>query len=309
MAGLHIDYRPKNFDEFIGNDETVDALVAMLQKENKPHALLFTGPSGCGKTTLARIVAQELGCNPEMDLKEIDVADNRGIETSREIIHQMRLKPLGGPCRVWIMDEVHRSTSDGQSALLKALEDTPSHCYFLLCTTDPDKLLPTILNRCTRFEVRSLVVPELVTLLEEISEAEQKPVPKDVLKQIATGANGSPRRALVTLDKVIDLPEDKMLEMAKFQEQTETQIIELCRAMIGKSSWKSIAGILKGLNEDPEKVRYSILRYMDSVMLGAKDSNDANLNRAYLVGCAFKNPFYSSGKSGLIQACFEALFT
>jgi len=129
MSPLHIDYRPKTLKEMEGNRSTVDSLQAVLSRESDiPHAFLFSGSAGCGKTSLGRIVASELGCAPA-DFREIDTADFRGIDTIREIKNQARLKPLAGKVRVWLLDEFHKSTADAQNALLKILEEPPSHDF------------------------------------------------------------------------------------------------------------------------------------------------------------------------------------
>jgi DNA polymerase III subunit gamma/tau len=314
VAGIHIDYRPRKFSEMVGNEDIINELENILDKIKNGHgpkSFMFVGPSGCGKTTLARILSNELGCVGN-DLKEIDAADVRGIDAVRDILHQMKLRPLTSPCRVWIIDEAHRITGDGQSALLKALEDTPSHVYFMLCTTDPEKLLDTIRGRCTTFRVSELNVSQLVGLMEDIGVAENTTVPKDVLKILAENSYGSPRKALIGLDKVVGLPVEQMKKVAREYEAMATQIIDLCRAMIEKKSWGTIAGIIEKMEEEPEKVRHSILRYMDKVMLGSKgkdQDSEKKLARAYLIADAFRTSFFSNGRPSLTLACYQALYS
>ena len=200
---LHLKYRPKNFSEFVGNPGTVEALETVLAKPKNeiPHAFLFCGPSGCGKTTLARIVKNELGCSNE-DFIEIDSGDFRGIDTIRDIRQNMVFRPLSGGIRVWLLDECHQLSKDAQNAFLKALEDTPEHVYFLLATTEPEKLLKTIRTRCARFDVHPLSERMMVRHLRKITEKEGKKVPNEVLSQIASDSLGSVRQALVILDKI-----------------------------------------------------------------------------------------------------------
>ena len=130
---LYLKYRPNSFDEMVGNEDVVQVLKSQLKGKQTPHSILFHGPTGCGKTTLGRIVANELGAKGS-DLREVDSADFRGIDTIRDIRKQSTYKPLESPCRVWILDEVHKLTNDAQNAMLKALEDTPamSTTYFAL---------------------------------------------------------------------------------------------------------------------------------------------------------------------------------
>jgi DNA polymerase-3 subunit gamma/tau len=235
----------------------------------------------------------------EHDLKEMNSADFRGIESIRDILRKMRLKSLlGGSCRGWIFDEVHQLTNDAQSAILKALEEPPEHVYFFLCTTDPQKLLKTIRSRCSTFEVSTLSDKQMVAFLGTVADQ----VPAEVLEQIAKDSQGHPREALTILEKVIGLPERQMLRAAKQSLNSEAQAIDLCRALIQGKSWKAISEIIKGLDkEEPEGVRRLVIDYASKVLLS--DGNP----QAYLVWSAFREPFYNTGRSGLIGACYEAL--
>ena len=175
MSPLHLAYRPKNFDEIFGNTAVIESLKSIFsRKSDFSHAMLFQGPSGCGKTTLARIVKDLLGCKGS-DYTEINASNNRGIDTARLIVDNMKYRPMipGSKCRVYLLDECHQITGDAANALLKALEDTPAHVYFLLCTTNPGKLLQTIRNRCMIFEVQSLTDDQLVELLKWVLDCEE----------------------------------------------------------------------------------------------------------------------------------------
>ena len=160
---LYRKYRPSTLDEMVGNEATIKSLKAEL--ENGSHVFLMTGPAGCGKTTLARIMAKEVNAGP-LSIHEINSAENRGIDTAREIMEQMRYNPSDGDAIVWILDEMHQITSAGQNALLKALEDTPEHCYFFLCTTDPQKLIAPLKTRCSIINVKPLTNEEMTYLLK-----------------------------------------------------------------------------------------------------------------------------------------------
>jgi len=293
-------YRPKLLKEIAGNAPTVSALRALMEREDMPHTLLFTGPSGCGKTTLARIVAARLKCS-EYDLQEMNTADFRGIDTVRDVVRQMHLCPMNGPVRVFLLDECHSLTKDAQHALLKALEDTPKHVYFLLATTDPEKLLPTIKTRCVTFEVKGLRDSEMLGLLSGVVVKEKAEVPDAVLEQITQDALGSARMALSVLDKIINTDPAAMLEAAKQQAAAQSESISLCRALIGKRPWGEIARILRDLQQDPEQVRRAVMGYAQAVLL--KSDNP----QAAMVLMSFRQPFYDTGKPGLTLACYESV--
>lgn len=303
---LAIEYRPKTLDEIRGNESTVKALTSCLAKsrESIQHSFLFTGLSGGGKTTLARIVANMLGCVGS-DFHEIDSADFRGIDSVREIRRNMMYTPAEGSCSVWLLDEVHQMTKDAQTALLKALEEAPDHVYFMLATTDPEKLLSTVKGRCAAFEVQSLDLDEMVNFLTDISRQERKRVPADVIKQIARDSMGSCRNALQVLDKVIDLPFADMLIAAERTAAQENQVIELCRSLFAGEKWPKISTILRGLEkEDVEKTRLAVINYCANVLLSEK-TKDAP--QAFVVLDCFKDPFYNSGRAGLVRASYEAV--
>lgn len=301
---LHTEYRPKTLDEIVGNIATVKSLTSILNRKKKkiPHTFLFHGASGCGKTTFARIVSNELGCS-EHDYIEINAGNNRGIDTARNILKNLHYKPLVGETKVILLDEVHATTKDFQNALLKSLEDTPSHVYFILCTTDPQKLLLTVRNRCMMFEVKKLSVEKLREILNPIVEWEgAMDVSSDNLEQITTKADGCPRQALILLDEVIDLnPRERRRAIQAFKTQEE-KIIDLCRALLKKDRWLNISKILKGLEDEPEKVRWSVLGYMNTVLLGGNNNAQASITIIM-----FQEPFYDSGKAGLTLAAFKSI--
>ncbi len=131
MTELYKKHRPKEFKKMVGNVSTVQTLVNMIKRDTLPHTILFHGPSGCGKTTLARILKNQLDCS-DVDFKELNCSDHRGVDTIREITRTMNMAPTGGKVRIWLLDEVHQMTKDAQNAALKIFEDTPNHVYFLL---------------------------------------------------------------------------------------------------------------------------------------------------------------------------------
>lgn len=299
-------HRPTDLDELVGQDEIVEMVEAMIEDNKIPHAILATGPSGTGKTTTFRIMRNRLGCS-DLDFREVNVADFRGIDMVREIRQAVGLSPMNGKVKVWLIDECHQLTSEAQEALLKLLEDTPAHVYFFLASTHPQKLKPTIITRCTHLKFRALQEGEIAVLVSSIYKKETKEkLPTTIANKLAEMAEGSARKALVMLHQIIGLDlseEEKILDCLK-PESLERESIEICRALLNnRTSWKEMAAILKGVKEDPEQLRWMILGYMKSVAL----SGSPVAGRACGIIDEFRENFFDSKLAGLVASCYNVV--
>lgn len=298
---LYQKYRPDDFNRMKGNSEVIMSLEKMLSSKDVPHSFLLHGQTGCGKTTTARIIASKLGCKGK-DLIEIDSGQFRGIDTIREIRSNTSYAPLEGKCRVWILDEIHRGTGDAQAGLLKILEDTPKHVYFILCTTDPQKLLPAIRGRCIQLQMNPLNDRQMYSLLFNIVSEEGDELAGDIYDQIIQDSFGLPRNAINILEQVLSVPQEKRASVAKQYAEKQSQVIELCRALIKNEKWNKVRMILNGMkDQEVESIRRAVLGYCQSVLLNGEN------NQAALVMENMIEPFYNTGFPGLVYSVYSII--
>lgn len=299
MHELYKKYRPKTYKGLVGQPDAVKVLTEFNRTGRYPHAVLLTGPSGCGKTTTARIIKEKISCS-DIDFNEINVADFKGIDTVRDIRKSMGLAPMGGKARMWLLDECHSLTGDAQNALLKVLEDPPSHAYFALATTDPAKLKPTIKTRCTEVRFRPLKPPDMARLLEKVLNAEGKKLSEEVVEKIVNAADGSARQALVMLEQVVGLKDEESM-ISAIQAAGHVQATDLVFQMLNGAKWAVLSKTIKAIDEEPEKLRRMVLTIaMNTLLSGGK-----NAPRAAAIITAFSLPFFDTGKPGLTLAAYE----
>jgi DNA polymerase III subunit gamma/tau len=201
------DYRPQVFEDVIGQSLVKSVLENALKKNLVKHAYLFSGSKGIGKTTLARIFANELnsvGKNPEtkIDIIEMDAASNTGIDDIRQLIDSARIPPLVGKYKIYIIDEVHMLSKNAMNALLKILEEPPLYIVFLLATTNPEKLIPTVLSRLTKLNLSNHTSEDIVSRLNFIAQKESVNIEPEALDLIAKRSSGSQRDAINLLETV-----------------------------------------------------------------------------------------------------------
>jgi len=312
---LYQEVRPKTLDEIVGNQVTVGALKKMIRQrpEKRPHAILLKGPSGCGKTTIARILAKEFGSN-DLSIIEINAANTRGIETTREIAEQAHLVPMGGKAKTYIFDESHQLTQQAQENLNKIIEDNPSHCYFIFCTTEPQNLIKTIRNRCAEYEVSLLGSRRILELLEKTVEKLSLDINHQILEGISCTCEGSPRAALVALEKVVDEDDvDRALELLVTGTEKDSDVIALGKLLLTSSelrqkNWKKIITTYASIREDDsEKIRRALLTFLFNKLKKTTEVEVAK-DIARLLNI-FSFSTYYGGKNQLgalvARACFE----
>jgi DNA polymerase-3 subunit gamma/tau len=248
-------YRPQRFADVVGQEHVSDTLANAIKQKRIAHAYLFCGPRGTGKTTLARIFAKALNATggPNADFKlddpkcveiaegrsidvlEIDGASNNGVEQVRELRDTVKYAPASSKFKIYIIDEVHMLSTAAFNALLKTLEEPPEHVKFFFATTDPEKVLPTILSRCQRFDLRRIPIPLIVKHLKFIAKNEGVTIDDPALHAVARGAEGCMRDAESTLDQLISFCGNTIVEgdvLSMFGLAAQAQILELSRAVL-----------------------------------------------------------------------------
>lgn len=298
MAELYVKYRPQVCDDILGNDLAIKSVRSEIKADH--HVFLFTGASGCGKSTLAFAVAKELGAT-ELTTHYINASDDRGIGTVRQIKEEIRYQPLVDGKSVYILDEVHGTTKEFQESLLMLLEDNcPSWVYFILATTNPEKLLDTIKTRCSRIELKPLDDITMFKLLRKVAHEEQVQVSVDVLRKVAGLAEGSSRKGLKLLGQILYLntDEERMEYLDKNTFSDENQdIIELCRALIAKKGWNAYMECLDKAKDDvkanPEGVKFLVMSYARSVLKKSFNINAAAMLKAFCSVDTWRNKEYA----------------
>ena len=194
-------WRPNSFNQVIGQNVAVSTLQSISKTENIPHAYIFCGGHGTGKTTLARLFAKELNTDPA-DIYELDAASNRGIDEARDLREAIHTLPVLSKYKVYILDEAHMLTKEASNALLKTLEEPPRHVVFILCTTDPEKLLPTIRSRSQIINFKTANKSDLIKQLSIVAKGEGMEIDSESLDLIASKSNRSYRDALSNLETI-----------------------------------------------------------------------------------------------------------
>ena len=289
---LYRKYRPKEWDEVVGQDHVVTTLKHAIAADRVAHAYLFAGSRGTGKTTLARLLAKSVNClnldptkrpdnecenckavteNRFMDLIEIDAASNTSVDDVRDLRDKINFSPSQGKYKIYIIDEVHMLSTQAFNALLKTLEEPPPHAIFVLATTEIHKIPATVLSRCQRHEFRRVPVDEIVANLKKIVNAEKIQADDDALIQIARQSAGGMRDAQSLLDQLSSMGEKITLALAQTVLGTATSqtVLDLISSVMDHDPAHGLETIHKALDAgaDPRSLARQVVEYLRGLML------------------------------------------
>lgn len=305
---LYRTYRPSRFDEVVGQEYIVKILKNTIKNKRIAHAYLFAGPRGTGKTTIAKLFAKAINCedfneeacdncpsclafkeNNHPDIIELDAASNNSVDDIREIIEQVPYSPIVGKYKVYIIDEVHMLSSSAFNALLKTLEEPPAHVVFILATTDPQKIIPTVLSRCQRYNFSKISNLNMKKKMVEILNKEHLQYENKALDEVAMLAEGGMRDALSILEQVLSYNNDGIfLEDVQriFGLSTKEEKVELL-IKIHNDLTGSI-NLLRQMYDsgiDPKRLCIDLLEIIKESLIYSDDQNETLLNKLSKFDC------------------------
>ena len=299
---LYRKYRPQTFHDLIGQENIVHALSNAISLNRISHAYLLCGPRGTGKTSSARILAKSLNCKEgptltpcgkcpacldimnsiPVDVIEIDAASNRSVEDTQAILEKIQYVPVNGRYKIYVIDEVHMLSNHAFNALLKTLEEPPENVIFILATTEPHKVLETIISRCQRFDFRRITTDDIVKRLEYISAQENINISKEALYSIAKNSQGGMRDALALLDQISVLGVNKQINTNDINEIlgkiSYDSLYEITSCVIDADCSKSISLIdnIYSKGNEPVQIVTNLIRYFRDLMI-IKNCSDKEL--------------------------------
>lgn len=305
---LYRTYRPSKFDEVVGQEYIVKILKNTIKNKRIAHAYLFAGPRGTGKTTIAKLFAKAINCedfneeacdncpsclafkeNNHPDIIELDAASNNSVDDIREIIEQVPYSPIVGKYKVYIIDEVHMLSSSAFNALLKTLEEPPAHVVFILATTDPQKIIPTVLSRCQRYNFSKISNLNMEKKMVEILNKEHLQYEDKALDEVAMLAEGGMRDALSILEQILSYNNDGIfLEDVQriFGLSTKEEKVELL-IKIHNNLTGSI-NLLRQMYDsgiDPKRLCVDLLEIIKESLIYSDDQNETLLNKLSKFDC------------------------
>jgi DNA polymerase III subunit gamma/tau len=302
---LYRKWRPQTFNEVVGQARVTNTLANALSSGRLVHAYLFSGPRGTGKTSTARILAKAINCvegptatpcgvceacvsiaeGTALDVIEIDAASNRKIDEIRDLLDKIPYTPTALRTKVYIIDEVHQLTPEASSALLKTLEEPPGHVVFVLATTEPQKLLPTIISRCQRFDFSLVSAVDMENLLEHIASREGIDIETEALGMIAEHAHGSVRDAIGVMDQISNLSGERLTQeqLAEMLGEVEKSLVFEAVDLISERDTAEALGMVGRMVEDgtdPRRFVEALISHLRALFLVQNAANPSEIVEA-----------------------------
>ena len=316
---LYRKYRPSTFEEVVGQKHVVMTLQNAIKNNKLAHAYLFCGPRGTGKTSVAKLLAKTINCTSENkpcghcancidiqesthpDVVELDAATNNGVDEVRELIEKVKYAPMQGKYKVYIIDEVHMMTPSAFNALLKTLEEPPEYCVFILATTEPHKVLPTIVSRCQRFDFNKVPVPVMKERLRYIVDKEGINCDDSALQLISELAEGGMRDALSVLDQCIAYAENNITAedvSVVYGIATTAEKLELLKAVKDKNVQKTMSMVsdFSGRGIDLQRLTLDLINLAKEAVIYSYSRNKDLLEKATVDQVRELLNEYSSGE-------------
>ena len=302
-------YRPQSFKDVIGQEFTVKALENAIKLNKIANAYLFCGPRGTGKTSSARIFAKSLNCmeGPTvtpcqkcqscldvtnasgLDVIEIDAATNRGIDDAKELINKVQYAPMNGKYKIFIIDEVHMLSKEAFNALLKTFEEPPKNVIFILATTEPHKVIETIVSRCQRFDFRRITIDDIVKRLREISDIEKINIDDEALYTIAKNVSGGMRDSLALLDQASILGTEKKITKETIEDLigkiTFDVLYNLIFDILSRDIEKAVQDVEKIYEKgsEPRNFIENFIEFLKNIILILSSKNDDEAKNLTLI--------------------------
>lgn len=300
---IHNKHSPKSFKEMVGSDLTIRQLEKYIEKNNIPHCLLFYGERGCGKSSSANIIANSI---PNAYIDIIDASRDNGVEVSRQIARNIKRIPMGYKNKIYILEEIHNVSDKFYDALLLVTNDPPDNIFFIIVTSEINKVSATIKSRFIEYKFTPPTMVDMTDYLFDICKKENIETTKKVIHKICKNNNNIPRDCLTDLEKIVGvkLEESQLLliEKENIHNPTGYEISQL----LAKGDWEKIRKILanKKNTSDIEGIRRTILNFFNKVLTGERTS-EKNRKFASDVISEFEDAFFDAGLAGLSRRLYD----
>jgi len=308
---MKIKYRPKTFSELFGNETNRKSFISHIKKVDA-DTFLLSGSSGTGKTTFSKLmssfIVKKYGGN-SLSIKEINVSDKTGVEFAREIVEECSYSPMYG-CAIYILNEVHKASDSWQNCLLDLFEHPPENTFFVLCTTEPEKLKPAIVKRATKYKFKELSKEHSISLINDTCEKENIEIDEKTIEKVYQVSAGCPRDIMSILEAIRNLKPDQINEYLEdfVSGSDNVEIKDLVSELMNQSSMDKAFELLDSIKEAPESIRMAIISYFYRIMVkpfGNEKKKEEMRLRASLILEVFKETVIYSGKPGLALSIYN----